>query len=207
MRIILDFDHTLFDMQRMHQELISALDRIGIPEKMYKEAYSLETHWKVFTVQGFANRLASKSGIAQEIIEKTLWDVAKSSGHCLYPDVMEVCRELKSVGHTLILLSWGDEDWQGAKIEQSGVRSFFDEIVTITDLKADYLKGRGNGRPVVLVDDKPAELKSVQEARPDIQLVRMRRPNAKYSDTPTPDGMTEVTSMRELQAHLRNSSS
>src|SRR5690606_5569171 len=108
MRIILDFDHTLFDMQRMHQELIGALERISIPEKMYKEAYSLETHWKVFTVQGFANRLASKSGIAQEIIEKTLWDVAKSSGHCLYPDVMEVCKELKSAGHTLILLSWGD---------------------------------------------------------------------------------------------------
>ena len=72
-------------------------------------------------------------------------------------------------------------------------------VLSVSQMKADYLKSWApESIKVVLVDDKPAELKAVDELHLGIHLIRMRRPGAKYSDQPTPLGMAEAQNMEDV---------
>jgi len=66
-------------------------------------------------------------------------------------------------------------------------------------MKMDHLmKWCKNGKCMVFVDDKPIELKLIKDQHEDVNLIRMRRENGKYSDQETPDGSHEATTMQDI---------
>lgn len=199
MVIIFDYDHTVFDMMAMHDDLVKAMRDVGISERVYHDAYAQVTNWKMFTAEALSNRLNRLTGIAADKIRNALESVAGSSGKHVYPDTAAGFKALKDQGHDLYILSWGDKSWQMKKINASGLLPFCKEVLSVSQLKADYLKtwAPPDAR-IVLVDDKPAELKAVQESGQGISLIRMRRPGAKYSDQDTPDGLAEASDMQDI---------
>ncbi|MBI4121725.1 MAG: HAD hydrolase-like protein [Parcubacteria group bacterium] len=197
MIIVFDFDHTIFNMSAMHEDLLKAMTELGVSERVYQDAYNQVTNWKMFTPQALAQRLQRSAGISATEALNDLNEVAKASGRHVYPDASAGFEALTSAGHELYILCWGDRDWQMKKIEQSGLVPFCKGVFLVSQLKADHLKTMLD-RPLVLVDDKPAELKAVQDRDLGIRLIRMRRPNGKYSDQEGLAGVPEATNMAEV---------
>lgn len=199
MKIIFDFDHTVFNMSSMHTALNDAIVEVGIDLEDYKAAYNKETNWKSFNVESLASRLEKMTGKSASSIIRAYHKVSDVADLFIYDDVKEVLEQLRADGHILIMLSWGDSNWQLRKIEASGLKNYFEEIITVTELKADFLsKWADDLSDIVVIDDKPAELKAIEKVHPDLTLVRMKRENGKYSDQETPSGLEEVKDMKEV---------
>lgn len=200
MKLVFDFDHTLFDMMAMHTAIESEMESIGVTPVQYREAYTKVTNWKKFTVSALAQMLAKTHKIKPEEVVAALDRAAAQSKQWLFPDVIDGLQRLKADGHQLFLLSWGDTDWQMKKIEPCGIMPLFEKTLSIAEVKADYMKQWQalDGGKAVLIDDKPAELKAVEAAGNDIGCIRMRRDGAKYSDQETPQGMAEAQDMNDV---------
>lgn len=200
MKLVFDFDHTLFDMMAMHEAIESAVRQLGVSPQQYRDAYTSVTNWKKFTVSALSQALAKSAKVKPADVVEALELVAAKSGQWLYPDVKDGLAKLKAAGHELYLLSWGDTEWQMKKINRCDILPLFREVLSIAQVKADYLKAwkKTEGEKVVLIDDKPAELKAVDDTGHGIGLIRMRRPGAKYSDQETPHGMAEAKNMDDV---------
>ena len=198
MKIIFDFDHTIFNMTEMHKAIEEEIEKLGIDLENYRQAYSDITSRKAFSIDSFANSLEKISGVSSSIIKEGFEKVVKESSLYLYEDVIENFEQLKEGGHNISLLSWGDAAWQKKKIHHSGIAPYIKEVVTVSELKSKYVeKWEAHIECYVLINDKPAELKAIKECKPELKLIRMRRGNGKYSDTETPPGIPEVKDMRE----------
>jgi FMN phosphatase YigB (HAD superfamily) len=199
MNIIFDYDHTVFDMMAMHEDIMRAMKEMGISERAYQDAYSQVTNWKMFTPEALAQRLNKIAGADVARVVSALEEVALASGKHVYADTVSGFEMLKAAGHDLYILSWGDAAWQMKKIEKSGLLPYCKEVLSVSQLKAEYFKTwAGEGKTTVFVDDKPAELQEVEKLKLGIQLIRMRRPSAKYSDQNTPPGMAEAKEMSDV---------
>lgn len=199
MMLIFDFDHTVFDMMTMHQAMEDAVVKLGIERQLYRQAYDEVTHWKIFTAEALAQRLHRLAGVEPKKVIDVLNEISSMAELFLYDDTVEVLKKLRAQGHEVYLLSWGDQVWQMNKIENSGLKPHCNDVISVTQLKAEHLKNFcKDGCTVAIIDDKPAELKAAREIQPQIHLVRMRRPGAKYSDLETPQGAHEVKNMQEV---------
>ena len=199
MIIIFDFDHTLFDMMAMHEALFGAVRKLGINREQYDEAYLAVTHWKMFTPQAFAHRLHKVGGLDVGQVLAALQSVAERSDEFLYPDSAETIKRLNDAGHEVSILTWGDEAWQRAKVRHAGLEPYCRNVFCLSKPKHEFLlTWCPPNRSAILVDDKPAEMKPMQEHKLPMRLVRMRRGNAKYSDQETPAGMLEITDLKGL---------
>ena len=199
MKIIFDFDHTIFDMTSMHDAIFDAMKEIGIDKETYVDAYELETHWKMFTVQGVANRLEKITSIDAKKIVDAFHKVRDAADLFVYDDVMDSINLLKEAGHNVYILSWGDHEWQRKKIESAQITDHFEEVITVNQLKSGYLDDWcGDDCNVIVVDDKPAELRAIKERNPSLHLIRVRRENGKYSDQETPEAIHEAVDMNQV---------
>lgn len=199
MKLIFDFDHTVFDMMEMHAAIFAAMKKIGVTEEQYNAAYDQITKWKMFTTDGLANALAKTAGVNEARVIQALEGVAKETELYVYDDVPGAFQELLDSGHKISLLSWGDKDWQDLKIKHSGLMPFCEEVVSVTQVKADYIQKKYDSLGcLVVIDDKIAELKAIQAASPEMKLIRMRREGAKYSEIETPHGIMEAKDMSEV---------
>lgn len=203
MIIIFDFDHTIFDMMAMHEALYASIHKLGVSRAVYDDAYLAVTHWKMFTPQAFAHRLQKEAGLDPAKALEAMQSVAARSRDFLYPDAESGMRKLHEAGHELYILTWGDEAWQRGKVRHSGLEPLCKGVFCFSLSKQEFLKGwLKPGAQAMLVDDKPAEIKAVQDAKLPMRFVRMRRANAKYADQETPHGVTEVRDMQQLLALL-----
>lgn len=202
MKLVFDFDHTLFDMMAMHAAIEESITALGVPLAAYRDSYTQVTNWKAFTVASLAHHLSRKTKAKEGDIIAALEGVVEDSGDWLYPDVVDGLKELQAAGHELYLLSWGDMEWQMKKIKRCDIMPFFKEVLSIAQVKADYLKAwsGGGSSAVALIDDKPAELKAIEAGGQKTRLIRMRRTGAKYSDQDTPQGMAEAKDMSDVLA-------
>jgi hypothetical protein len=200
MKLIFDFDHTIFDMTSMHDAIMDSMASIGISKETYLDAYQMETNWKAFTVSGVASRLEKMAKADPEKVHRAYHKVAEVADLFVYDDVLGSFQDLRDDGHVISLLSWGDQEWQNKKIHHSGLKDEFEEVITVNQLKADYLGDwcKGEKYEVVVIDDKPAELKAIQQKHPEFHLVRLRRENGKYTDQDTPEGIHEAKDMKQV---------
>lgn len=97
----------------------------------------------------------------------------------IFPDVIKFLKTFKK-DNNLILLSWGNEQFQKRKIYGLGQEfvSLFDKIITGPTEKAKVLKKilkSYKSRPVVFIDDKVKELQSIENDFKDVILIRINR--------------------------------
>ncbi len=169
MTIILDFDDTLFDTARFKKALAAIFKKHKVDflktyeqAKKPKGAYSLKKHLA----------LVQKADIKS--IEK---DIDKINfKQFLFPDVLKFLKTLKK-DNSLILLSWGDKEFQLRKIYGLGQNftSLFDKIITGPTEKAkvlDKILKTYKSRPVLFIDNSPQELEKIRKRFKDVILIK-----------------------------------
>ncbi len=133
MRIGIDFDRVLFDTDAFREHLDEKIP--GFNDTYPKnQLYNPEEHAEVL-------------GVDPEKIHETIEECEQF----VYPDI-EKLEKLES--HKLILVSRGDPVFQKEKIEESGVKKYFDEIVIVQSEDKDVVDID------LLVDDSREELEN-----------------------------------------------
>lgn len=168
MTIILDFDETLFDTTRFKKALAAIFKKHGADFwGTYNEAkkprgiYSLKKHFAL---------------IQNVDIKKIEKDIDKINfKEFLFPNTLNFLRKFKD--HDLILLSWGEKNFQKRKIYGLGSDfiSLFDKVIVGSVEKVKVLRKilkLYKSKPVIFIDNNPQELKKIKDNFKDIILAK-----------------------------------
>ena len=192
--ILLDFDHTLFDTDRFFWvDLKSAFARFGVPDDAWEKSY--EAIWPLgYTLAKHLDELERLGVIAGQDIRRTMLDTLEADFSdlrpYLFPDVPAFLEAARRREFDLILLSFGDPDWQSYKVQTSGIAPLFRKIIytakqggkgeLLDDLSSSYAELRA-------IDNNPADLDSMKARHSKLQTHLICR--VKPSDLEGPTGL------------------
>ena len=186
MKIVLDFDDTIFNTHQLMQESLKIFKRFDFSEEEFFKAYQeckkrvgdfdldivVSLVFKKFNNSNEEDLLADKKKIKEKI--KVLFYRASDF---VYPDFFDFSKNFKK--KDLILLSFGTADFQGMKIKNSGVASYFQETIITQKDKIENLKNilnKNKGEKIFFIDDKTEQIDKVKEKLSQIITIKMERP-------------------------------
>ena len=199
MKIIFDFDNTLFHEQPFVERIRAYFQMCGVLPELYdatrKEAYDREV-WRQFR---HMELLAARSGVLLAHLERKLEETIDEASAFLYPDVLGFLHQAHSE-YPLNILTFGDAEFQRMKMEGAGVGTFMENVVVTEDImKAKDAAVLAGGKPALFVDDNPAALEATKTHAPYITTVRMNRGDGKYASTASGSMIDyEIRNLEEL---------
>ena len=180
--LILDFDHTCYDTDdflfaEIRQPMLNNFKiPVDIWEKSYRNAanigYSLEQHREEII------KIASSSPCSLSDIQEL--DKNINFSKYLYPEVITVLKKVKDMGYRIMILSFGQIDWQNKKVFGSGIDKFVDKVEYVTadenKSKADSIREYALGPyEVIFVDNKGSNLDMVISELPYVTTYHINR--------------------------------
>ncbi len=109
---------------------------------------------------------------------------------------------LKNHKHTrLILLTFGNKEYQKAKVMKSGILHFFkNQIFVENELKGDTVKRMfpDTRETMFFLDDDIVQLHSMKERCPHVNVVRMRRVEITSGSDIKQNDFSEVSNLKEF---------
>ena len=203
MNYYIDFDHTLFDTSRFKSGLHEILENNGLDKSLLEINLSKRVSEKKFiNIRDLFKILSEENNIPLKNFIEPLEKLYSRCEEFLYDDSIEFLDYLKSKGHKLYLLTWGEKELQKEKTISSKIDKYFDEMYFTEELKytldsIDYTKG-------IFLDDSIRDLEGLY-ARNPIKVIRIRRENGKNSkEELKTKGILEYSSLRELKKNLEN---
>lgn len=202
MRIILDFDHTLFDTPRLKETIQRIFINHGVTEdnflRTFEESRGQGRDWKPERQFEILKNLGipSVDGIRQES-----YGVMKGSNLFLYEDTIPFLSRIYR-NHPLVLLTYGEDSFQKMKLDGCpDAIKYFDKIVITQNLYKDKEANElSQGKSAVFVDDNPRALAATKSCAPHIVTVRINRGVGRYVDEPSGRGINyEVSNLKEVE--------
>ena len=187
MKIIFDFDHTLFSAKQFYFALKKAFFKLGVKEKLFQETfeeskgvgrdYKPEKQFKLI----HKTRPEIKIGKLKESFEKIL----KTAPKFLYNDVLGFLKKWSKEAD-FILLSYGEEKFQKLKIENSGIKKYFKRVIITRDIDKSkpFKKLFSENKKIIFVEDNPQALSKTKTSFSQIITVRINRGEGKYYQEP-----------------------
>lgn len=177
MIIIFDLDYTLLDTSAFKNKLASAL---GITQKEFQETYNRLKHQK--ETYNFGDHLNSVSNL-KTINKKKAVDnlniLLKGINRFAYKDAEIVLKKLFKKKYKLILLTYGNKNWQRMKIKNLKIKKYFKKIIFTDTCKShalDFLKTVKE--KIVFVNDNAKECKKIKKIYPSLEIFLI---DGKYS--------------------------
>lgn len=169
MKIYIDFDGTLFDSTKLHQEYKKIFNKHNIDiDNIFKKSYQQEKNFDVLT-----KKITKEYNLNPSIYEEI--DNIYSE-NLIYKDVIPFLEEYHNK-YDLILLTLGNINYQQKKINKTNISKYFKEIIITnkdkSKLNIDYTNG-------IFIDNNPLELKKFYNSKVK-HLIRIKRDTDKYS--------------------------
>lgn len=206
MKIIFDFDHTLFSTKKLYSALVKSFKEIGISKELFQKTFKRSKSKRGLYNKGkhFDLIIKNKPGINHEILQEKWEKALNKSDRFLYTDVLPVLEKFKNE-YNLYILSHGMEDVQKDKIEKSKIKKFFKKIYITKDInKASALKKfLKKTEKAIFIDDNQEALSEIKKKFPNIITVRINRGVGKYKNYPNnPEIDFSIKNLRELEKLL-----
>lgn len=179
MRILIDFDYTLFNTAQMRRALVTALKKWGITEADYQRAEKKCITNGIYDPREHLHDLLPDHFHCEEA-KKEFAAVVRRAAAFLYPDSMGFLQRQRMAGHHLTILSFGLPSWQQEKIDHSGVRSSVDTVITTDQPKERAVQQFADEQELAVLDDRGRVLDAMKKLRPDVITIWMRRPESPY---------------------------
>ena len=185
MKIVLDFDDTIFNDYQLMREFLEVFKKINFIEEEFWNFYQ-KCKEKVgdFNPKIIINLLNEIKPFDKVKAEKETSLVTENSSNFVYPDFFDFAKNFNK--KDLILLSFGTTDFQGMKIKNSGIIPYFQEIIITGKDKTDDLKNiliKNKGEKIFFIDDKAEQIDKVKKRLPQIIAMKMERPQGGHIDT------------------------
>jgi len=175
--LVLDFDDTLFEAKRLKQDIFSLFEKEfriarAVVEDVYTQSkhggYSMEKHAALLQAQA-PDVSADKIRTAMEAFYTTM------QGY-VFPDVLPVLERLKAKGVELILLTYGEHDFQSRKIAGTGLAQLCEKVVITTDAKSAAVKELfRDTHHMVTVDNTIEHLNDIKSALSEVETIAIDR--------------------------------
>ncbi len=206
MKIIFDFDHTLFGTRRLYMALKEAFEKMGVEDKLFSETLRKASGRFGFKPRKQIKMIAEEfSEVKYEQLEAAFEKIINKAEIFLYPEVSRALGEIKKENE-LIMVSYGDKKYQNEKIRSSKVIPFFNKIIVTQELHkvSELKKILGEGEKAIFVEDNPYALTEAKKAFPQIITVRINRGEGRYAKTPGNDKIDfTITNMEEFKKILK----
>ena len=161
MKLIFDFDYTLFRANKLREAIRDFYRTCGVTDEIFQTTFETSRmagrDWKpevqlaLFERGGIIDIAACRKGLG---------DILQSCGKFLYEDTILVLGALRE-DHQLFLVSHGEDSFQNAKVGASGIASFFQEVIITDDVTkvvplSNIVGSEGKGS--VFIEDNPLAL-------------------------------------------------
>lgn len=128
MIIIFDLDYTLLDTESFKEGLAEAL---SLTTEQFNNSYKKYFKERAipYNIDQHIMYLTNDAGENGEAIKLRLKDFFSTIDKYLFADAESVLRKMKEAGYKLVLLTFGDVEWQKIKVENLKIKKYFDEII------------------------------------------------------------------------------
>ena len=187
MKIVLDFDDTIFNTHCLALESVKIFEKFGFTEKEFWSAYQKCKEQKgdfdldILIDSAFnskkCNYLREEDLLAdQKKIKEEMNILFYRASDFIYSDFFEFVKNFNK--KDLILLSFGTTDFQGMKIKNSGIIPYFQEIIITNKDKTENLKNilkNYGSEKIFFIDDNAKQIDKIKEKIPQIITMKMER--------------------------------
>ncbi len=186
MNYYIDFDNTLYETSSLTSLMLEAIidfvvENINRNREEISEEIKSNFNSTTGNIYKFAEEVAKGYQINPQLAVQNVKECIANSKNLTYEDGKRFLERIKARGHKLIMLTYipdkSNEEYQMDKINASGLKDYFDEIIITSDYKftlnLDYKKG-------IFVDDNPRDIKGLYEKSP-IKVIRIKKKSNKYS--------------------------
>ncbi|MFC1663857.1 HAD family hydrolase [Patescibacteria group bacterium] len=214
MKIVFDFDHTLFSTRKFYQALVNSFGALGVKEslfqKTFKKSKGKSQDYKPY--RQFKLIVKEKPELNPKKLEKLFKKAFSRSKHFLYSDVLPFFKKKKG-SLDFILLSYGEDWFQREKIKTSKIEKYFKKIIITQDIdKVKPLKKiLQDKEKIVFIDDNPKALYEIKKtndkkkSNPEIITIRMNRGEGRYAKSPNNSKIDfSIKSLKELEKILNS---
>ena len=206
MKIFVDFDEVLFNSGKFVKDKDKIFIDNGISKKIVNRVsdlfsstskckripYTLERQ-----VLFLKNRVkADYSKIGEEV--QLLMDDLRMY---IFSDAVSFFKKIPR--KNLFILSYGDVNYQKSKIYGSRISKYFYKIIVNTEDKIDHINKIAkklhfsDKEKILIIDDRPENLKKIEKFKKEIITIRMRRPGGRYSHLDCNEADYEVKNFKE----------
>lgn len=190
-KIYIDFDGTLFDTDNFYQEFLHICLKYGITKDkidLIKAELFKDT---LFNIDKMVDYLVLNYNVSSNI-KKEVEDLY--SNKFVYDDVVSSLDKLKDK-YDLILLTFGEHDYQTKKINGSLLKKYFKDII-MTGGNKSLLKNV-DYKNSIFIDNNPKEIKRFMDVGSK-KVIRIRRDSDKYSKIDLEVRVNEYKSFKEI---------
>lgn len=175
MTIYLDFDNTLFNTDKLFNDIIDLCEKHGIESK-----YIMESRRNIipFDLKQALDNISKKIAF-DNILYKKIDILLKDTSSYVFDDVYNFIDKLKKNNYKIYILTCGGYDWQNLKIKGSKIIDKVDGVIITED--------KGNIESIdyqnsIFVDDNPKHL-NIFLSKNAKKVIRLKRDNLYYSNT------------------------
>jgi len=209
MKIIFDFDHTLFSAKQFYFALKKAFFKLGVKEKLFQETFEKSKgkgrDYKPY--RQFKLVIKLKPKISLKKLKETFDKILKKAPKFLYPDTIWFLKRWRKKAK-LILLSYGEEKFQRDKIKASKIEKYFQKRAKITqdiDKIKPFKKLFQKKEKLIFIEDNPTALSEAKKIFPNVITIRINRGEGKYKREPdNPKIDFSIKNLRELDRILNS---
>lgn len=207
MKIVFDFDHTLFSTKKIYQLIKESFFKFGVCEQLFQETYQKLRDEDRGYNPFFQLKLIKKEKfkIEENIFKKEFEKVLKKAPQFLYQDTIWFLKKWQGQAE-LILISLGEEKFQKSKIRAAGIEKYFQEIVITQGINKikDFKKFFRYKENIIFVEDDPGALSIIKEVFPKVITIRINRGEGKYIQEPDNSQINfSIKNLKELDEILK----
>lgn len=179
MRIVVDFDYTLFNTRALKDAAAVALQPFGVTRERYFQAEADSKVDGIYRLEWHLEQLvpAAQRDQAQRAVEAVL----AQSEQFLYPDAIQFLQRHQEAH--LTILTFGSAEWQERKVLDSGADEWADEVITTDRPKAQVIAEWEKKDPI-FINDRGPEIDEMYAILPEATYIWVRRPETPYRNEP-----------------------
>lgn len=183
MKLIFDFDHTLFSTKNFYFAIKKEFVKLGIDEKLFRETFEESRaggrDYKPKRQLKLIYKI--KPWLSIKLLNEYFQKILNKAPRFLYKDTTPFLKRWQKKAD-LFLLSYGEEKFQKEKITASGIQKYFKKVIITKDIdKSKPFKivfSRGN--KIFFFEDNPIALFAVKKLYKDVATIRVNRGEGKY---------------------------
>ncbi len=196
MNIVVDFDRTLFNTDKIYIKLIRLVELyLGVTEKaILKRWGEYQSLNGVFNLFVLIKEWPGSSEVETNKTTKAIKKFLQQEGHkYAYPDARSFLQSYPSA----IILTYGDPEFQQHKMKSSRLNGIGNRFA-ISEEKKWLIKEYFKEELVFLIDDHPETIAMVKKLYPHVICIQMKRRGAKYSAMHSPYADCEISTLSKV---------
>ncbi len=185
MKIILDFDDTIFNTYGLLSNFLEVYKKAGFKEEEFYIGYQkVKERFKDFDLKLIVDMLYDLKQFDKNKVEKEIDCILEKTDLHVYSDFVDFTKNFKRTN--LILLSYGTTKFQKEKIERSKIVPLLNEIIITKNDKADDFKNitrKYGSEKIFFIDDRADQIDSVKKNFSQVITLKMERLQGRYTKT------------------------